>query len=230
MGTRARNPASSRHCFGVGYARSVDFVRIDAGEHELGWRFSQRLPSSARAAIERSVPMGDFVTRFSAYRRVRLPTFDIASSAALTVEGLLGDVYELDGIETLLDACDACDAALLHQGLRLPTEDELEAAFAGQVFPWGDTVPDGLPYTGQTSFAAHKERTGRGLWPLGDTYHPELTRTALKLGDGGEAVCGGYPWPIAWFSLCPSFRLAGDSVDELLFEFLETTHVRPVRR
>ena len=57
--------------------------------------------------------------------------------------------------------------------------------------------------------------------------HP---RCALKLGDGGEAVCGSYPWPVAWLSLSPSYRLAGDEVDDLLTEFLEEAIVRPVKR
>lgn len=207
----------------------MDFVRIETGGHELGWRFSARLPAEVRAAIEQFTPMNDFLTRFSEPRRVRLAAFEIASAPTLSVEELLGDVYALDGIDTLSDACDACDAALLERGLRLPTEDELEAAFGGQLFPWGDTVPDGVPYGKETSFTMHGERTAHGLALLGDTYQVELTRTALKLGDGGEAVCGAYPWPIAWFSFCPAFRLAGDDVDDLLIESLETTHIRPVR-
>ena len=137
-------------------------------------------------------------------------------------------MYELDDVETLADACDACDAALRERGLRLPTEDELEAAFGGLLFPWGDEVPEGAPY-GDVAFRRHKERTAGGLWPIGDTYRVELTRTAVKLGDGGEAICGAYPWPIAWLSFCPSFRLSATEVDELIIEFLETANVRPVR-
>ena len=91
----------------------------------------------------------------------------------------------------------------------LPTEDEHEAAFGEAMFFWGNEVPKGRPLRDKTSFVGHQEQTGRGLLPLGDPYHTELTWTALKHGDGGEALCGHYPWPIPWFSFCPSFRLAG---------------------
>ena len=207
----------------------MDFVRIGAAEHELGWRFTDSLPDRARAAIEGFSPMDDFLARVSRPRRVHLAEFEIAASPALTVRELLGDVYELE-LYTLEEVCDACDAALRERGWRVPTEDELEAAFGGRLFPWGDAVPDGEPRGDRTTFERHREPTAKGLRVDADTYAVELTRTALKLGDGGEAICGSYPWPIAWLSFCPSFRLAGDSVEELLLEFLETTRVRPVTR
>jgi hypothetical protein len=51
----------------------------------------------------------------------------------------------------------------------------------------------------------------------------------MKLGDGGEAICGGYPWPAAWLALAPSFRMLDDDVAPAFHEFLEGTYIRPVR-
>lgn len=62
-----------------------------------------------------------------------------------------------------------------------------------------------------------------------DPYCVEIAETAFKLGDGGEAVCGSYPWPIVWLSFCPSYRLVGGATEDLLSEFLEEAQVRPVR-
>ena len=42
-------------------------------------------------------------------------------------------------------------------------------------------------------------------------------------------MCGDYPWPVGWLTLSPSYRLVGDAVEDLLFEFLEEARVRPVR-
>jgi len=68
----------------------------------------------------------------------------------------------------------------------------------------------------------------RGLFLNADTYSVEITRTALKLGDGGESVCGGYEWPIPWLSFCPAYRVPSCLLNDNLFEYLETARVRPV--
>jgi len=188
------------------------------------------LTAEARAALEAFLPMDELLTRFSPARRVSLPAFDIAGEP-LAAEELLDGVDDsvVDAIESLAALCDLLDDRLAPRSLRLPTEDELEAAFAGTLFPWGDHIPDGIPHGSQTAFRGHLEPDSRGLRLLGDPYQVEITRTAVKLGDGGEALCGSYPWPVPWLSFSPSFRLAGDFVENLLFEFLETAHVRPVR-
>ena len=207
----------------------MSYVRVRGGTLELGWRHSGALTEAARQAIEDFAPPDElFEKRFSPARRSHLDPFEIASHATLTVEELLGDVYELD-IDTLDDVCDACDAVLAQRSLRLPTEDELEAAFAGTLFPWGDLIPEGIPFGDGTTFRGQREPNPSGLVLLGDPYKTELTRTALKLGDGGEAICGGYPWPMAWLPACPAFRISAREAEETLFEYLETAHLRPVR-
>ena len=98
------------------------------------------------------------------------------------------------------------------------------------MFHWGDDIPDGFPHGSDTSFRRHLATNARGLVLNSDPYRIEIARAAFKLGDGGESICGGYPWPIAWLALSPSFRLVGDAVEELLAEFLEEARLRPVRR
>jgi len=125
--------------------------------------------------------------------------------------------------------CAALNDALAPHGLRLPSEDELEAACGGFLFPWGHEVPDGIPWGDETTFKGHKSPNALGLVLNHNPYRVEVVTNAFKLGDGGEAVCGAYPWPVAWLSLSPSYRLVGDSVEDLLTEFLEEARVRPVK-
>lgn len=209
----------------------IEFVGIDAGDHHLGWRHQHALTPEARAAVSAFMSEEQMLARFSSARRVHLPPFEIATAAAYPLEALLDEFGDpaIADLQSLADVCDLLDARLAQYSLRVPTEDELEAAFPDTLFPWGDAIPDGIPYGDRTSSRVHLESDLRGLRLLGDTYQVELTRTALKLGDGGEAVCGGYPWPMAWLSLSPSFRVSEESIDGLLAEFLETTHLRPVR-
>lgn len=97
------------------------------------------------------------------------------------------------------------------------------------MFPWGDQIPDGVPYGDETSFTAHLAPNQYGLALNANSYCVEIAETAFKLGDGGEAVCGSYPWPIVWLSFCPSYRLVEGATEDLLSEFLEEAQVRPVR-
>ena len=209
----------------------MEFVSIPGGNYELGWRFDASLPQDVKQALQSFMPMDELLTRFSPARTVTLPSFEIATTA-LDAEDLLGELDD-DDFGELLDLADVCnklDELLEPRGLRVPSEDELEAACGGRLFTWGDEWPGGIPYGDKTDFGKHREPTALGLFVDGDTYVCEVARLAMKLGDGGEAVCGGYPWPVPWLALSPSHRLAGDAVDDLLFEFLEGARVRPVKR
>ena len=64
---------------------------------------------------------------------------------------------------------------------------------------------------------------------LADPYKVETVHHAFKLGDGGEAICGAYPWPITWLSLSPSWSLGNHDVQDCFLEFIEGAFVRPVR-
>jgi hypothetical protein len=179
------------------------------------------------AAIETCVSFDDYLQSFSPARSVTLGAFDVGCEA-VGLETLLGDVYALEG-GTLREVCDVLDERLAARGWRLPTEDELEAACGGGLFAWGATVPDGEPYGSSTSFKRHHAANERGLVLNANPYTPELAREAFLLGDGGSALCGGEPWPIAWLTLSPSFRLREPDVEECLFETLGCARVRPVR-
>ena len=206
----------------------MEYVVIPGGEYELGWRFDAAIGDEVRASLETFYPMEELLTRFSAPRTVSLAPFAIATTT-LDVEALLGQLGEddYDAILSVEDLCDKLDELLGADGLRLPTEDELEAACGGGLFSWGDDIPPGTPR--KTDFTKHREPTSRGLLLGGSTYQCEITRHAFKLGDGGEAVCGDYAWPVSWLTLSPRYRLVGDAVEDLLFEFLEESQVRPVR-
>jgi hypothetical protein len=133
-------------------------------------------------------------------------------------------------VATLQTLCDLVEERLARDKLRLPTENELEAAAGGTLFPWGDQIPDGIPHERDTAFLEHKKPNAFGLHLLADPYKVELCRTALKFGDGGVAICGAEPWPIAWLALSPSFRLTDPDISHCFPETLEECYVRPVRR
>lgn len=168
--------------------------------------------------------------RLSKRRIVSLPDFEI-SAECLKLKNLMElDQDQFTAAETLTDYCDAVDSVLKQFGTRLPTEDELEAAMACHLFPWGDELPSGSPYGNETEFKGHFKPSVTGLVYNGDTYKTELTRSALKLGDGGEALCGGYPWPMAWLALSPAYRIdSTELVDDVLYEFMQDAEIRQVR-
>jgi hypothetical protein len=158
---------------------------------------------------------------------VTLPEFEIATTVVPLCD-LLGDPYELE-LATIEDLCDLLDKVLRPGGLRIATEDELEAAAGGSLFPWGQEVPDGIPYGAQTSFVRHRQPNAFGLTLNNNPYKVEVCRTVLKFGDGGCAICGAEPWPIAWLTLSPSYRLTTDDIAEFFPETLEEAYVRPVK-
>lgn len=204
----------------------MEFVKFPAAEARLGLDPS-RLPAKALAELDAFFGDDAWRDRLGAPRTVELDSFAIARST-MPIADLIGNPYALPvEIDSLSAVCAHVDALLAEEGLRLPTEDELEAACGGGIFFWGDELPEGSP--SRTDFAPLKGPMPTGLRVDGDTYQVELARTAFMLGDGGEAVCGAYPWPTAWLCLSPAWRLRDDDVGDVLLEFLEGTHVRPVR-
>jgi len=94
------------------------------------------------------------------------------------------------------------------------------------LFEWGDSVPGGSPYE-PGDFALHQQLTASGLKMPHDSYQVELVHSAFKMGDGGTAVCGGYPWPIGWLVLSPSARVPVELLAELDV-WLEDAVIHPV--
>lgn len=204
------------------------FVPVAANTYELGWRFTSALPDAALESLSSVVGLQELFARFSPRRTVALAAFEIATTS-IPFQDLIGDPYELEEIASIEALCSLIDEKLAPANLRLPTEDELEAAAGGSLFAWGTELPEGIPYGNETSFTRHKEPNALGLTLNSDPYQLEICRHALKLGDGGSAICGGDPWPMAWLSLSPCFRLSDDDVAECFVETLEATRIRPVR-
>ncbi len=207
------------------------YCEIPAGEHTLGWR----TPSDpVVTAVSSELPLAEFRKQFSPSRSVSLKPFQIATTPIaveylITQDDLAERFEQNQKQETVDNLCDAIDEILMQDRLRLPTEDEFEAACGDGMFFWGETVPDGVPHLNETDFRGHREANQYGLVLSADPYLSELTRSALKLGDGGASLCGGAPWPFAWMTLASSWRVDDEFVRECFYEFLETTLVRPVR-
>lgn len=207
----------------------MSFISISGGTLELGWCHS--LAEEAITSMAGFVAWEEFAAqRLSKRRVVNLPSFEI-SETCLKLENLMDlDEQQFTAVETFNDYCDAVDRVLKQFGTRLPTEDELEAAMDCRLFPWGEEFPTGSPYGNETTFKGHLRPSITGLIYNGDTYKTELTRSALKLGDGGEAVCGGYPWPMAWLTLSPAYRIdSTELLDDVLHEFMQDAEIRQVR-
>lgn len=203
----------------------MDLVSIPGGTYELGWR--HRPEDAALSALEEFVSLAELEVRHSPPRTVHLSAFEITASCVKLADLTEARPDLFEDASSLSDYCDATDVALKDWGFRLPTEDEFEAAFGPSSFPWGDAIPGGIPYSNQTQFRGHFLPSARGLIYNPSTYVGELVRAALKLGDGGEAVCGAYPWPMAWLSFCPAYRIGGDV--DFLHEYLEGAEVRRVK-
>lgn len=208
----------------------MEFASIPSGSYELGWRYSHLVTDDMAEGLAWIGWSEGRSPRLSESRTATLSQFDIATHAT-PISELIGNPYEIDeSVASLSDLCNLVDDLLRNDGLRLPTEDELEAACGGgSLFPWGNDIPDGIPYGSQTTFTHHESPLPTGLVLLSNPYNVELVRCAMKLGDGGEAICGGYPWPAAWLALSPSFRMLDDDVEPAFHELLEETYIRPVR-
>jgi hypothetical protein len=207
----------------------MHFVTIPAAKYELGWRFTSCLPKEAIAGMSGFLPLTGPMTWHSKQREAVVASFEIAIEA-IHIEELIGPVYEVDdsvwNIETL---CGLVDGRLAQNGLRLPSEDEFEAACGGSLFAWGMNIPDGIPYGLETSFEEHQKPNAYGLTLNSNPYRTELTRCALKLGDGGVSICHSYPWPLAWLALSPCFHMLDEHIEDCFLETLEETYVRPVK-
>ncbi|MEL7537002.1 MAG: hypothetical protein AAFM91_07990 [Pseudomonadota bacterium] len=208
------------------------FIVIPAGRATLGWHFDDVLSVEAAHAINEFFgDSGDFDFRselFSPCRKVDIETFAIADESYPWAK-LIAESEGIKNLESLDLACAEIDRRLRETGLRLPSEDEFEFAIGGGMFAWGDEMPDGVPYEKATNFTGHKERTQNGLLPNPNTYATELVTGYFKFGDGGVSVCGGEPWPMAWLSLSPAFRVQPELYEHCLVEYLEGTLIRPVR-
>lgn len=205
----------------------MKFITIPAGMFKLGWRFEQSALFTENTDNKSAI--NKFVALCSKKRSVDLPAFSIASEP-IPISDLIGDPYDLeDDVDSLEALCNHVDEILLSKGLRLPTEDELEASAGGELFSWGNHIPDGKPYGKETSFVEHKKPNTFGLTLLGNPYKTELSRTALKFGDGGTSICGGDAWPLAWLTLSSCFRMSDQNIAECFSETLEECFIRPVR-
>ncbi len=140
----------------------------------------------------------------------------------------------VDG-EPLSEPPAAVPAALAARGLRMPGPDEWEhacGAGAGTLFRWGDECPlDRDPYEDGTG--PHRSPSAFGLRIAHDTYDTELTSdpTAVHGGDGGESVCGGYGYLLAWLPLATAHR--NPTTAEFVYgpdgeDLFEGLSVRPV--
>jgi len=201
-------------------------TRIAPGTYPIGWR--HQLPELARQGIDSFLPREAYMEAFSKAREVELGGFEMQVEP-VAVEALMGaiDDYVLEEICDVGGLCDRLDEVLASSGWRLPTEDEFEAAVGGGLFAWGHTLPAGSPYQ-PGDFELHQAPTSRGLMLPHNSYQVELVRAALKMGDGGSAVCGGYPWPVAWLTLSPSARVPESMLDDV-FIWTEDATVHPVR-
>lgn len=210
--------------------KHIEFITIPQGIYELGWHYNDQISAKAKQHISNFLPMREFTTRFSTHRQVDLVSFSIASTA-LSVEAMVNyylSEEQIKAISTITVLCDMLDDVLKPRGLRIPTEDEFEVACGGGLFPWGMEIPDGIPYQSETTFQQHKKPNKYGLLLNANPYSVALVKDAFKLGDGGEAICGGYPWPIAWFALASSWSLSDREINDCLSEFIEEAYVHLV--
>ena len=207
----------------------MDFVTIPAAQYQLGWHYTAQLPQAALDNLNAHAPLPDFLQRFSPQRTVALAAFSIATRT-LAFSALCGDPGQINGIETLQHLCDWVNARLARLNLRLPTEDEFEAACSGSLFSWGMTVPDGFPVAEQTRFKQHRLPNRFGLRLNSEPAQFELVQQLFKMGDGGCALRAGDPWPLAWLTLSPSFRHVELDLPGSLSKTLQSTRIRPVCR
>lgn len=121
-------------------------------------------------------------------------------------------------------------AGLERRGLRPPTPDEWEYACGGgatSLFRWGDEYPEGEPY-GEVPLI--QEPNLFGLVIGDDPYRAEFTTdpAALRGGDGGSALCGGYGSFLAWLALATAYRDPDLAATVLDGGLTGETPVRPV--
>ncbi len=196
----------------------LEFVDIDATTCQLGWRFDNEVASAFIESLNSYTEHFRDVF-FSPHRTVTIPRFSISTTAIYWGDVCTQDGEEFCEIDSLEEWCERVDFYLGKKGWRLPTEDEFELACGGDLFPWGNDVPDNYP-------------DGMILSDFGLCLNlnmacVEVVRSQMKLGDGGESQCGGYPWPIQWLPFSPAFRVYDPEYE--LHGMLESAHIRPVQ-
>ncbi len=210
--------------------QEFELVDVPGGNYELGWRHDKLLPAKAIETLEHFTQPKDFRSfYFSPPRKVTIAPFKIATTT-ITWEDLVDWEVEsfYEEANTVIEFSVMLNEYLAQYKCRLPTEDEFEIACGGSLFPWGDELPKGIPHQGYTSFTKHTLPSTYGLHLDPDTYTMELTFGQLKYGDGGESVCGDYPWPVPWLSFCPAYRINEALFKEAFWEFLEDAQIRVV--
>lgn len=211
--------------------RELRFITITPqSSMQIGWRYNDAFNPDVREVVSNYLfAETDADFSVSSARFVQIKPFEIAAEAFSWSEISSLSPAQINDVESLTHFCRILDCDLQQRGLRLPTEDEFEIACGGSLFPWGDEIPTGAPYQGMTGFEKHLQASEHGLKLNSNTYLTEVTHTALKLGDGGVSLCGGYEWPIPWLSFCPAFRVPQSMLDDCLAEFLDDTLVRPIK-
>jgi hypothetical protein len=207
---------------------TLAFIDLSPEIVVLGWRFDDVIPEDVVRAIEAYLGPDFRSALFSPQRTQAIKPFSLAVEAVHWAE-LVDNVPFVEEASSLNEICSRINAELQSKGLRLPTEDEFEAAIGGSLFAWGDFIPEGIPYRGRNTVTMHQQLTATGLRFNHDTYSNELVDGYFKMGDGGVSLCGGEPWPMPWLCLSPSFRVPLEMCLDCLPEFLETTVLRPVR-
>jgi hypothetical protein len=221
---------SERHRVATIERKKVAMALIPGGSVRLGWSRDVALSLTDAQLVEWRERRGEdasfaeqLATSTTPSRVVEIAPF------LLEIEPTpIGDTLdELDGEDLLA----AIAKRVRRRGFRLPTDDEWEhAARAGStsLFRWGDEWPDGIPYGRQTNFAGHRKLNALGLSITHDPYQVEVVDSPLgfRAGDGGQAVCGGYPWPEPWISFASSFRAPRETWEDVITETLETGWVR----
>lgn len=207
----------------------MEFIHFESSSIELG-NFTDDVPQNVYSSLEEFMPLKEILTRFSSKRSVTIEAFEI-SKRCMKLDDILDEIDDLvlDEIDNLDDLCTIVNSTLKEQGYCLPSEDQLEYAFGGTIFPWGNSFPQGIPYNGMTDFQNHNPDKQKGLLYNPSTYSVELVNGYLKMGDGGEAVCGEYPWPIPWLSLSPSWHLQDSDIADCFWETLEEAEFRVVK-
>lgn len=208
--------------------RGATFALVPGGTVTLGWDGAKTaLDAERRAAWAEGEEFGQSFeellrTYLGPHRTVTIAPFLIETTTLPAMSYVLA---EDDDIEAHVRSVIASD------GWRLPTNDEWEvAARAGNaaLFAWGDEWPDGVPYGNETNWKRHRELNPLGIAYGDNPYRPEIVDETdyLRHGDGGSAVCGGRPYPEAWYTFAHAFQYPRSLWEDVVIETYEEARVR----